>query len=185
VYALATLRRLVCESATEARRHIVATVKEVAGLLRNTPAVCRRCYIHPAVISAFEADELQTLPPGQSRRGLKVDEVAFAALLAHAEKRAAKLARQAGAKGRKLREAQAADSINGSISTLLQKSRVIRKEANKAAAKAGAKTGRAARAKVNEEVTGKASRKTGARSTRRAAGERVGSPQSADKPAAS
>ena len=31
-----------------------------------------------------------------------------------------------------------------SISTLLQKSRVIRKEANKAAAKAGAKTGRAA-----------------------------------------
>ncbi|MFP3585140.1 DNA topoisomerase IB [Paraburkholderia sp. SIMBA_055] len=185
VYALATLRRLVCESATEARRHIVATVKEVAGLLRNTPAVCRRCYIHPAVISAFEADELQTLPPGQSRRGLKVDEVAFAALLAHAEKRAAKLARQAGAKGRKLREAQAADSINGSISTLLQKSRVIRKEANKAAAKAGAKTGRAARAKVNEEVTGKASRKTGARSARRAAGERVGSPQSADKPAAS
>ncbi|WP_107709894.1 MULTISPECIES: DNA topoisomerase IB [unclassified Paraburkholderia] len=185
VYALATLRRLVCESATEARRHIVATVKEVAGLLRNTPAVCRRCYIHPAVISAFEADELQTLPPGQSRRGLKVDEVAFAALLAHAEKRAAKLARQAGAKGRKLREAQAADSINGSISTLLQKSRVIRKEANKAAAKAGANTGRAARAKVNEEVTGKASRKAGARSARRAAGERVGSPQSADKPAAS
>ncbi|WP_027210812.1 DNA topoisomerase IB [Burkholderia sp. WSM2232] len=183
VYALATLRRLVCESAAEARRHIVATVKEVAGLLRNTPAVCRRCYIHPAVISAFEADELQSLPPGQSRRGLKVDEVAFAALLAHAEKRAAKLARQAGAKGRKLREAQEADSINGSISTLLQKSRAIRKEANKAALKAGAKTARQARgkaaAKTGVQGEAEAGIKARARSSRRAA-----APPGADKPAA-
>ncbi|MFM0339622.1 DNA topoisomerase IB [Paraburkholderia fungorum] len=129
VYALAALRRLICGDAAEARRHLVATVKDVAALLRNTPAVCRRCYIHPAVISAFEADELQGLPPGQARRGLRVDEVAFAALLAHAEKRAAKLARQAGAKGRKVREAEVAGSIDGSLTTLLRKSRAVRKEA--------------------------------------------------------
>lgn len=138
VYALAALRRLMCGSATEARRHVVATVKDVAALLRNTPAVCRRCYIHPVVISAFEAHELQGLPPGQARRGLRVDEVAFAALLAHAEKRAAKLARQAGAKGRKTRESAVTDSINGSLTSLLKKSRVVRKEA---AAKTGAKAG--------------------------------------------
>jgi DNA topoisomerase-1 len=138
VYALAALRRLICGDAAEARRHLVATVKDVAVLLRNTPAVCRRCYIHPVVISAFEADELQGLPSGQPRRGLRVDEVAFAALLALAEKRAAQQARKAGAKGRKAREAAARDSIDGSLTTLLKKSRVARKEA---AAKAGARAG--------------------------------------------
>ncbi|CAB3698416.1 hypothetical protein LMG24238_03496 [Paraburkholderia sediminicola] len=148
VYALAALRRLVCSSATEARRHVVATVKDVAALLRNTPAVCRRCYIHPAVISAFEAAELQSLPPGQARRGLKVDEVAFAALLAHAEKRAAKLARTAGAKGRKVRETAVTDSINGSLTSLLRKSRVVARK--DAVAKSGTQTAR--RSAASREV---------------------------------
>ena len=129
VYTLAALRRLMCGSAAEARRHLVATVKEVAALLRNTPAVCRRCYIHPAIISAFEADELQRLAPGQSRRGLKVDELAFAVLLAQAEKRAAKPARASGAKGRKARQSSVDDSIDGSLTSLLKKSRAVRKKA--------------------------------------------------------
>ncbi len=151
VYALAALRRLMCSSATEARSHIVATVKDVAALLRNTPAVCRRCYIHPAVIRAFEADELQGLPPGQARRGLRVDEVAFAALLAHAEKRAAQLARKAGAKGRKMRDTAVTDSINGSLTSLLKKSRVVRKEAAaQTDAKGGARTAR--RSATSREV---------------------------------
>ncbi|MFB9126410.1 DNA topoisomerase IB [Paraburkholderia dipogonis] len=152
VYALAALRRLMCSSAAEARRHIVATVKDVAALLRNTPAVCRRCYIHPAVISSFEADELQRLAPGQSRRGLKVDEVALATLLAQAEKRAAKLARQAGAKGRKARESAVAESIDDSITSLLKKSPVVRKAA---AAKVDAKSGaQAARRAAAPRVAG-------------------------------
>nr|WP_233837503.1 DNA topoisomerase IB [Paraburkholderia sp. ZP32-5] len=129
VYALAALRRLMCESAAQARRHLVATVKDVAALLRNTPAVCRRCYIHPAIIRAFEADELQSLVPHPSRRGLKVDEVALAALLAQAEKRAAKLAREAGAKGRKTRKSSIDDSIDGALTSLLKKSRAVRKKA--------------------------------------------------------
>ncbi|MGF6741793.1 DNA topoisomerase IB [Paraburkholderia atlantica] len=144
VYALAALRRLMCSSAAEARGHIVATVKEVANLLRNTPAVCRRCYIHPAIISAFEADELRSLTPAQARRGLKVDEVAFAVLLAQAEKRAAKLARASAAKGRKTRESSADDSINGSLTSLLKKSRVVRRKAPAAEQKSGAAQPRAA-----------------------------------------
>lgn len=33
---------------------IVSAVKEVAGRLGNTPAICRESYIHPQVISAYE-----------------------------------------------------------------------------------------------------------------------------------
>ena len=49
------------ESARGRRRAIVAAVKEVAGRLGNTAAVCRRCYIHPVVLSAFE--EGRTIAP--------------------------------------------------------------------------------------------------------------------------
>ena len=42
-----------------AAKHTVATcVKAVAGLLGNTPAVCRSSYIHPAIIEAYEKGEL-------------------------------------------------------------------------------------------------------------------------------
>jgi DNA topoisomerase I len=40
-------------SATEAKRNVVAMVKAVAQRLGNTPAVCRKCYIHPAVLEAY------------------------------------------------------------------------------------------------------------------------------------
>ncbi len=33
---------------------LVAAVANVAARLGNTPAVCRKCYIHPAVLSAYE-----------------------------------------------------------------------------------------------------------------------------------
>jgi DNA topoisomerase-1 len=39
-------------------------VKRVAKRLRNTPAVCRACYIHPAVIETFERGELKPLRSG-------------------------------------------------------------------------------------------------------------------------
>ena len=40
-------------SAAEARRNVVKAVEEVASRLGNTKAVCRKCYIHPAVITAY------------------------------------------------------------------------------------------------------------------------------------
>lgn len=132
VYAMAALRELVCESAADARRHVVATVKEVATLLRNTPAVCRRCYIHPEVIAAFEAGELQALQalaPPRAKRHMKVDEAAFAALLAQVEKRA----RLASRRSRKSGETSAAAAVatdieNRRLSTLLRKSRALHKQ---------------------------------------------------------
>ena len=97
--------------------------------------------------------------PGQARRGLRVDEVAFATLLAHAEKRAAKLARTAGAKGRKMRETAVTDSINGSLTSLLKKSRVVARK--NAAAKTGTQTAR--RSAASREVTASRDAKQAAR----------------------
>lgn len=45
--------RLIWQTETEAKRNVVAAVKEVAAELGNTPAVCRASYIHPAMIDAY------------------------------------------------------------------------------------------------------------------------------------
>lgn len=44
------------ESETEAKKHVVDAVKQVANSLGNTPAVCRKSYIHPAIIETYFAD---------------------------------------------------------------------------------------------------------------------------------
>lgn len=41
------------ESEAQAKRNVVAAVERVAKKLGNTKAVCRKCYIHPAVIAAY------------------------------------------------------------------------------------------------------------------------------------
>lgn len=38
---------------TEAKRNVVAAIKRVAAELGNTPAVCRKCYVHPAVLERY------------------------------------------------------------------------------------------------------------------------------------
>jgi DNA topoisomerase-1 len=40
-------------SARQARRNITRAVESVAARLGNTPAISRRCYVHPAVIEAY------------------------------------------------------------------------------------------------------------------------------------
>jgi DNA topoisomerase-1 len=41
------------ESAAEAKRNVVAAIAKVAAELGNTPTVCRKCYVHPAVLEAY------------------------------------------------------------------------------------------------------------------------------------
>lgn len=41
------------ESATQAKKNVVEAIKKVAAKLGNTPAVCRKCYVHPAVLEAY------------------------------------------------------------------------------------------------------------------------------------
>jgi DNA topoisomerase I len=50
-WALAELR--VFGSATQARKNIVQAIERVAARLGNTTAVCRKCYVHPAVIDSY------------------------------------------------------------------------------------------------------------------------------------
>jgi DNA topoisomerase I len=97
VFALAALRKLEWETVSEARKHIVGTIKDVSKILRNTPAVCRKCYVHPALIEAFEAGELADELPAGRRPGLKADEAALAIFL---EKDAKRRARDAARKGK-------------------------------------------------------------------------------------
>jgi len=51
---LRALRRLPApESAAAGRRDVARAIESVARELRNTKAVCRKCYIHPAVVQSF------------------------------------------------------------------------------------------------------------------------------------
>lgn len=73
----------VPRSATAARRASAQIVKQVAELLRNTPAVCRNAYIHPAVLAAFESGVLHEVwrAPARPIRGLGADEARTLRLL--------------------------------------------------------------------------------------------------------
>ena len=51
--ALALMVLGVCETPRKAKRNITAAVKQVAARLNNTVAVCRKSYIHPAVMNAY------------------------------------------------------------------------------------------------------------------------------------
>ena len=40
-------------TATQAKKNVVQAITEVAARLGNTPSVCRKCYVHPAVLEAY------------------------------------------------------------------------------------------------------------------------------------
>lgn len=46
------------DSHTQAKRNVVKAIEAVAKRLGNTKAVCRKCYIHPEVISTYMSGEL-------------------------------------------------------------------------------------------------------------------------------
>jgi DNA topoisomerase-1 len=54
VLAVRTLRALEpCAKRGQARKNVVDCIKTVASHLGNTPAVCKRSYVHPAVLEAY------------------------------------------------------------------------------------------------------------------------------------
>jgi DNA topoisomerase-1 len=59
-------------------------ISAVADELGNTITICRRCYIHPFVISEFEAGRLQLRVPRRGRAGLSAAECAVLAFLRRA-----------------------------------------------------------------------------------------------------
>ena len=75
VQALAELRKRSCSSEREARKNMVEAIRAVAERLGNTPAICRKSYVHSGLFDAWRKHEL----PGRGRRhaGLRDDEAAF------------------------------------------------------------------------------------------------------------
>jgi DNA topoisomerase-1 len=107
VLATCALRDLVeFESETEARRNVVDAVDAVARKLGHTRAVCRRSYVHPAVIETYLDGSLATALSTtalSTTAMLHADEVAALALLKHAARR--KLSRKAALQVSHLRSA--------------------------------------------------------------------------------
>jgi DNA topoisomerase I len=58
---------------TEAQHEVVRTIEQVAEQLGNTVAVCRKCYVHPAVVEAYLAGSIATLEAAREQaEGLAV-----------------------------------------------------------------------------------------------------------------
>jgi DNA topoisomerase-1 len=86
MHAAVTLRTIgPAASQREADRNIVRAVDEVAHRLGNTRAVCRKYYVHPAILEAYYTGRTIGAPPelpgarpsrGQGAAALRRDELA-------------------------------------------------------------------------------------------------------------
>lgn len=80
----------VFESETRGKKNVTEAIKSTAERLGNTPAICRKCYVHPGVIDAYLAGSLlnffkhyQENTKKLSREGLSPDESKVLAFLEH------------------------------------------------------------------------------------------------------
>jgi DNA topoisomerase-1 len=67
-----------CETFAQAKKNVTATVKRVAEELGNTPAVCRKYYVHPLVLEAYQdgslTEALENLHLPKKSNGLRPEE---------------------------------------------------------------------------------------------------------------
>jgi DNA topoisomerase-1 len=84
------------DSAAQAKRHMRVAIERVAARLGNTPTICRKCYIHPEIITSYLdgrlAQEIKLEVESELRddlAGLQPEEVAVLAMLRPALNRAA------------------------------------------------------------------------------------------------
>jgi DNA topoisomerase-1 len=74
-------------SAAEAKRNVAAAIAQTAARLGNTPAICRKCYVHPEVITAYLegalvlSDLAETDAASRAWSGLHPEEVQVLAFL--------------------------------------------------------------------------------------------------------
>lgn len=81
--AIAFQKLETAASATQAKKNAVTVIASVATVLGNTPAVCRKCYIHPRVVDAYLSGRiLRAARPGPGEEGLRSMEAAVLGLLA-------------------------------------------------------------------------------------------------------
>jgi DNA topoisomerase-1 len=79
-----------CDSQAQAKKNIVRAIESVAERLGNTPSICRKCYVHPAVIESYlDGTMLDVLRKRTQQewkedlRSLRPEEAAVLTLLQH------------------------------------------------------------------------------------------------------
>jgi DNA topoisomerase-1 len=83
------------KSNAEAKRNIVKAIESVAKRLGNTKAVCRKCYIHPAILDAYmdgatiETIRAQAAKLARSAAGLTAEEIAVVGIIERRLKKSA------------------------------------------------------------------------------------------------
>jgi len=77
--AVALQAFLAIESQAQAKRNLKVAIESVAGKLGNTVTICRKCYIHPEIISAYMVGDL--VLKARALAGLKPEEASVLALL--------------------------------------------------------------------------------------------------------
>jgi DNA topoisomerase-1 len=81
VMAFSALQSKIWADEATAKRTLVDVTREVASRLGNTPAVCRKCYIHPAIFAHYLEQALPGHSTPRGPRGLHADERRFLAFL--------------------------------------------------------------------------------------------------------
>jgi DNA topoisomerase-1 len=90
VLAVRALREFEpADTKTDSEKNVVTAIEAVAKLLGNTRAVCRKSYVHPGIIDCYVEGAMIAVidrrfkAARKSTSGLRADEVAVMALLAH------------------------------------------------------------------------------------------------------
>ncbi|WP_338762364.1 DNA topoisomerase IB [Massilia sp. METH4] len=96
------------DSETQAKKNVVRAIESVAKKLGNTPSVCRKCYVHPAVLDAYmDGAELAALRARAEEEftkdlhALQPEEAAVLALLQERLAKAEQAVRAPKGKGRR------------------------------------------------------------------------------------
>lgn len=88
--ALALQQLEAFDTQAKAKKNVLHAIEGVAKMLGNTPAVCRKCYIHPAIFDGYlDGTLLETLKQRSDEaladpgHGLRAEEAAVIGFLAH------------------------------------------------------------------------------------------------------
>ncbi len=88
--ALALQQFEVFDTQAKAKKNVLQAVESVSKMLGNTPAICRKCYIHPAIFDGYlDGQLLEALKTRTEEKladpgsGLTAEEAAVAGFLAH------------------------------------------------------------------------------------------------------
>jgi DNA topoisomerase-1 len=86
--ALALRELQAFDSEIPAKKHVLQAVEAVSKMLGNTPAICRKCYIHPAIFDGYLDGSLREALKrradaklANTSSGLKAEEAAVMAFL--------------------------------------------------------------------------------------------------------